>query len=69
MINPEMKKEIQQTLNKGWQLYNNIKLNGIDEDWIRASKVIKIVALEKIGNIKNQKKKWQNETCQQAVEI
>lgn len=46
----------------------NVKLNDIDEDWVRASKAFKEIAMEHIGKIKCSKKKWYNVECRQAVE-
>ncbi|XP_015371362.1 PREDICTED: craniofacial development protein 2-like [Diuraphis noxia] len=69
-INLEMLKdeEIQQKYSKSIGEYiKGIELNDIDEDWDKVSKAIKQIAVENIGMIRNEKKKWYNENCQKAI--
>lgn len=69
-INLEMVKdeEIQQKYSKSIGEYVKImELNNIDEDWDKASKAIKQIAVENIGMIRNKKKKWYNENCRKAI--
>lgn len=45
----------------------NVKLSDMDEDWVRASKAVKEIAMEHVGKIKCSKKKRYNEECRQAI--
>ncbi|KAL4148527.1 hypothetical protein QTP88_002756 [Uroleucon formosanum] len=60
-INLEMLKneKLQQKYTKYVGEYvKNVKLNYMDEEWVRASKAVKEIAMEHVGKIKCSKKKW-----------